>query len=317
MSNSNLDRLTQTFNSPKVNLQIKSFKGKAHWEEVMKERSFSDIWSFIEWIAPVELFNVFNYQLIEHRFPTKTPTRERIIKLLRDADFYTTVVLNLHDPFKGYSITIHENLEAAMAYKPTRPTNVKMVKGIREFILQDYTDPYIPKTTALINTFMFYEEFSQFTALGNSNHGKRTFMIKNENGLITDKMDIGMNRIINWRGISFEMSTPVRDKSRSLYHVIGANVKASHGDASFFSVFRHIHHLINNYIRGANNDKTRISLSESYQPLVYNDSERLMRELRFRRIRLGILLSDFDQCFTPYIEIGDSTYEFIHGVVSR
>lgn len=312
----NLNVLKQTFNSPKVNLEITSFKSQKYWENVIKQRDYKDIWDLINWIAPSELFNIFNFHLIEKRFTT-TPTRERIIRLLREHDFYAVVKLNLHDPFKGYSIVIHESLEAAKSYTHKRPVSMKIVKGTNSFILQDYIDPLVEKTSALLNNFTFCEEFANYIALGNANMGQRTFICESENGVETDKQWMGIHRKINWRGISFELTDPVKDRSKSKYYVIEDMVRHLRKDTSFFDVFRKVNHLVNQYVTAANNDANRIMLSERYTPIAYNDSEKLMKELRLRRILLEIDHRDFDRCFTPYLEIGENINEFIMGVVSR
>lgn len=316
MSKVDLDQFKQHFNSPKVNLEITSFKTQKEWLEIIKDKGFKDIWDLIEWIAPVELFNVHNFQLIEKRF-VKTPTRARIIKFLRERDYYAVVKLNLHDPQKGYSIVIHESIEAARVYKYSRPTTFKLAKDKMSFSIQDFTTPTESKTTMLVNPFVFYDEFAHYNAVGLANQGLRTFVISDGTSSVTDKLTIGTQRKFNWRGIAFENTVPVRDRSRSKYHVIEDTLKALRNNSSFFDVFYKVNQLINGYVMSANNDKHRQTLAESYQPIPYNDSEILMKELRFRRSRLGMLNIDFDRCFTPYLEIGTEPHEFVMGVISR
>lgn len=311
-----LNQLQQTFNSPKVNLEITSFKDKKFWGELMKRHDFGSIWDFMEYLIPFKLFNIYNYHLIEARF-MKTPSYEKIARVLRDTDLYCVVKMDLLDPFKGCSVTIHESLEAAQSIPVKEPVSVRLFSDDRSYVLQKYVDPAVEKTIAVLNNFSFYEEFEKYISLGNANQGNRTFLTVSGTFVETDKISIGINRKINWRGIAFENVIPNRDRRRSKYHLIGDNVNALRNDSSFFDVFRTVNHLIHAYVVSANNDDHRISVAENYGPVVYTECEKLMRELRQRRPRTGLKTSDITRCFTPYLEIGESTNEFILGVVSR
>lgn len=306
----------QIFNSPNVNLDIKSFNSMAFWKEAMDTYHLKTIWDLIEWIAPVELFNIHNYQLIEKRF-VKQPDRKKIFEYLKESDLYITVKMDLHNPFKGYDLIIHESIDKALTYKHQQATSLRLVKGVYKYILQVFSDPLVVNTISLVNPFVFYDEFSNFVSLGNTNRSKRSFCVFDGTELVTSKEIIGRNKNIVWQGIAFEFANPVRYKGLSKYHVIPEKVKSIKQDAGFYDPLRDLHQLISNYVVSANNDQQRMSLAERYVPIVYSHSEALMKDQRSRRVKLNMMYTDFDQCFTPYLEIGENTDYFTYGVVSR
>lgn len=313
---SNLEILTQTFNSPDVNLEITSFKSMKFWGELMKEKELTDIWSFINWLVPNDVFNIHNYQLIKERFMA-IPRRKRIIDLLAKGDYYCVVKINLNNAALGCHITIHESKEHAMVAAPYQPDTVELAMDKKSFIIQEYTNPELTRRISLLNQFNFYDHFNNYINLGNSNAKHRTFVTRSEFKTETDKGIIGMEREIDWRGISFERSTPTRDRSRSFYHSVEDTVKKVKDDSSFFEVFRDIQYVINRYIRMANNDDMRITQTTRYNPLCYTESDKVMRDLRKHLNRLKITVTDMEQIFVPYLEIGERINNFTFGVISR
>lgn len=311
------DILTQTFNSPLVNLEINSFKDMDFWKEQMVTNSLKDIWKFIEWIIPVDVFNVHNYQTIEKRF-VGVPTNQRIFDLLRDNPLYYSVVrINLHAPLTESRIFIFNSKEEALLSGKYNSDSIIIRDSKKQFQIKKYIVPGTSCNVSLLNQFSFYQEFVKYTSLGNSNNGRYTFILTDGTMTETDKMCIGRSRKIDWRGAAFENSVPIRDRSRSKYYMIEDNLKDIQGDISFFEVFKKFHQRVDAYITSVNGDASRVRYAERFAPIPYTKSDHLMRLLRHHYSRLCLKTSDFDQPITPYLEIGKEVSDFTYGVISR
>jgi hypothetical protein len=308
--------LTQVFNSPNVNLEIKSFKSMKFWEEMMESAGLKNIWDFIEWIMPRSVFNIHNFFVIKERF-VGTPSNDRIFDFLRDDDrYYSIVNINLHNPAKGCHITVYEVGEVPVKAN-YKPDTFIYRDGNQQFSVQNYVDPNTERSISLLNQFNFYEIFSKYIAMGNANNGQRTFTMTNGPDVFTDKNDICFYRDMTWKGVRFESTIPTRGKDRSIYHSIGEAFKSSKNVKGFFESFHSLHAHIDRYITSANNDKVRIGNAEGFKPICYSKADYIMRELRYRFARLSLERNDFDQTFTPYLEIGEGKCNFTYGVITR
>lgn len=316
MLNTNI--LTQAFNSPKVNLEIESFKDMKFWKQQMEMFDIKDIWSFIKWLMPVGMYNIHNYQLIQDRF-IGFPDNERVLDLLSQEDnpFYCVVKVNLNNPTLGCHITIYKDCAEAQ-HAPVYVADTYLISnGKKSFALQDYLVPGKINAVTKATPFTFYKVFGQYASLGSTNLGKRTLCLRNEAEKQTDKTIIVAKRRINWRGISFENSIPSRDRSRNLYHVITDSIRGFESSDSFFTPFRELRGLIDDYVVSANGNKSRINNATRFIPVPYTKSDYLMRDMRASLNRLGIMAVDMEAIFTPYLEVGESMYEFVFGIVSR
>lgn len=309
--------LTQSFNSPNVNLEIKSFKSMDYWKEQMENHELKNIWKFIEWILPTDVFNIHNYQTIEKRF-MGIPTNQRIVDHLRDyPKYYVIVRINLHEPLTGSNIFIFNNKEEAFLSGNYVHDSVILRCEEKQFQIKKYIQPHTTRNISLLNQFSFYKEFNKYIGLGNSNGGKCTFVITDGVTSETDKLTIGRSRVIDWRGSAFENSVPIRDRSRSKYYVIADTLKEMKKDISFFEVFKSLHYRIDNYITSVNGDANRVRYAERFVPIPYTKADQLMRQLRQYYSKLSLKTSDFDQPITPYLEIGNDFTTFTYGVITR
>ncbi len=311
------DILKQTFNSTNVNLEITSFKSMKYWTDIMESNDIKDIWSFIRWLMPDDVFNIHNYQKIEKKF-FGIPSRKRILDFIsEDPNLFYLIRLNLNNPALGCHIYIYDNKQEVIESQGYRNNKCILANGKLQFVLQDYTNPMGHWAVSLVTQFNFYEEFNTYVMLGNANKGKRIFFTREDGNNDTDKMSIMINAKIDWRGISFENSIPVKDRNRSKYHVIGERLKVNKNKGGFYEVFQALKTNINCYIKSANNDLCRIAQATRFIPIVYTEADKIMRELRTRFTRLQVITADMEQIFVPYLEIGASKYDFVFGVISR
>lgn len=313
----NQDTLKQTFNSPNVNLEIKSFKDIKTWKEIMVNNELISIFQFIKWIVPVDIFNIHGFENIKRRFMSM-PTNQRIFDFLQESEnYYLIVRINLHAPLTDSHIFIFNSKEEALISGNYLADTTILRQDDKSFTIKNYIDPYVSEKISLLNPFSFYQEFSKYIALGNSNGKKRTFIISDKYTAETDKMAIGRSKIFNWRGAAFENSIPVKDRRRSKYHQVAHNVNLLKDNISFFESFQQLHRCIESYLNTANNEAGRIRYAERFTPIPYTKSDYLMREMRRHFTRLSIRTSDLDKPITPYLEIGNELCEFVYGITSR
>lgn len=309
--------LKQTFNSPEVNLEIKSFIDLKTWKEIMVNNELTSIFQFIKWIVPVDIFNIHGFEKIQRRF-IGLPTNQRILDFLQEnKQYYLVVRINFHSPLTESHIFIFENQKEAFFFNSYQPDKIILRQEDKKFIIKNYINPDIVEKISLFTPFSFYHEFSSYISLANSNCKKRTFIVSDKHVTETDKMTIGRSRKFNWRGAAFENSFPVKNKMRSKYHLVAHNIKLLKDNISFFESFQQVHRCIDSYLRIANNDANRIRYAERFTPIPYTKSDFLMREMRHHFARLGIKTTDLDQPIIPYLEIGNEFCEFVYGITSR
>ena len=315
MNNSNDKHLTQVFEEGNVILTIKSFKSEKWWNTQRKDFDLKNVWDFIEWIVPKELFNIHNYGVIKERF-VGIPTMDRIFAFLKEHSKYRArILIDLHNPFKGCQIKLgHTDEDIEIPYNPD---SFILSRGKHQYVIQSYINPDKEKSISLLTQFSFYEIFSKYVAMGNANAGSRTFMVVENGKVETDKITIGRSRNIVWRGVAFEKTIPSLDPRRCYYHRIKDGLDLTKGNISFFETFRLFTASVNNYATSANGNTSRISYAVGYIPIPYTDADYIMRDTRQHISRLNLTEGDFDATFIPYLEIGDNPFDFNFGVVTR
>lgn len=305
----------QYFNSPNVHLVIGSFVSNETWAKYIKNRGIGSIWDFVLSIMPVSVFNIHNFDLVEKRF-TSHPTNQRIIDHIRESNYFCVVKIDLHEPLVGCHISIFPNKEAAEFN--TIP-NIRFTHHQdRELIIQDYTLPDVPRCVSLLNPFVFYQEYSHFIGADTGNKGKRTLMVKGPDYILTNKEDIIYYRKGIFSSLMLEAFAGYdNDKTNAIYRDIKQMVENLRHDASFYDTPRAIIRRIDEYVKAANIDPKRINEAVRHIPNVYTRADSIRRDVKTACNALGLIDTDFNQTFTPYLEPGLDKATFTFGVVSR
>lgn len=305
----------QVFNSPKVNLEITSFKSMLYWVEYMHKHDIKDIWGFVTSILPNNIWNIHNFHLVEKRF-AHFPSNERIINYLRNSDHYVVIRVDLHNPFLGCHITIFENKEKALEGTPT-PNQILIHNDTREIMIQHYMLPGVERIVSVLNPFNFYAEFRHFISFENANKGHRTLIVQHPDEILTTKEEIVYYRHAHFGNVPIETFGTWKDKINGLYEKAKDQATLLVNDESFYTAPRNLMRTIDDYVSLANRDPKRCTEAVRINPIVRDRAGRIAQSMKRHSAALGLFGTDFNQTFIPYLEPGMMKAEFQFGIITH